>query len=56
MNNRICLNCFEYKDQCICHRIEGYDPKRGYPIVSITEHEWIYINCNFNQKGSKEIS
>lgn len=44
--HKICLNCFENKNQCICHRIQGYDPNTGYPIVSITEEEWDYIHHN----------
>ena len=43
-SHELCINCFENKNRCICHKIEGYDPYTGYAIVSISEEEWDYIN------------
>jgi DTW domain-containing protein YfiP len=50
-----CLECFtDTREQCICDRIEGYDAETGYPIVSITEEEWNYLNSDTSSEITRK--
>ena len=50
-----CLECFaDAREQCICDKIEGYDAETGYPIVTITEEEWSYLNSDTSSKITRK--
>jgi hypothetical protein len=44
-NGFYCSECFaDRESDCICERIVGYDAETGYPVVDVTEEEWVYLH------------
>jgi len=51
-NGFYCSECFaDRESDCICDRLVGYDAETGYPIVDVTEEEWVYLH-NRSEKGA----
>jgi hypothetical protein len=47
----ICINCFNYKAECICDRIISYDAETDIPVVEVTDEEWDYIYSSKANRG-----
>jgi hypothetical protein len=47
-----CSGCFaNAPEECICDRIEAFDPDTGYPIISINETEWKYLHSKKRKRS-----